>query len=162
MEEEEEEDLSLILTNQNPARIDVRTLRKKKVNRKFLIVLSVGKRQTKKEMLLRQQTTVYVRESMTAGVWLIFIQASVLMSDVKRCQCSMLTSQKQGRIKKTAELEKREDNKERREGKRVKKKEKRERKERKRELGRRGGEKNVENVEKSSSAQVCCHKDQTI
>ena len=36
--EEEEEDLSLILTNQNPARIDVRTLRKKKVNRKFLIV----------------------------------------------------------------------------------------------------------------------------
>jgi len=32
-EEEEEEDLSLILTNQNPARIDVRTLRKKKVSR---------------------------------------------------------------------------------------------------------------------------------
>ena len=29
--EEEEEDLSLILTSQNPARIDVRTLRKKKV-----------------------------------------------------------------------------------------------------------------------------------
>ena len=28
---EEEEDLSLILTSQNPARIDVRTLRKKKV-----------------------------------------------------------------------------------------------------------------------------------
>ena len=31
--EEEEEDLSLILTSQNPARIDVRTLRKKKVRR---------------------------------------------------------------------------------------------------------------------------------
>jgi len=31
--EEEEEDLSLILTSQNPARIDVRTLRKKKVSR---------------------------------------------------------------------------------------------------------------------------------
>ena len=29
--DEEEEDLSLILTSQNPARIDVRTLRKKKV-----------------------------------------------------------------------------------------------------------------------------------
>ena len=28
---DEEEDLSLILTSQNPARIDVRTLRKKKV-----------------------------------------------------------------------------------------------------------------------------------
>ena len=118
--------------------------------------------QKKRNIALRQQTTVYVRESMTAGVWLIFIQASVLMSDVKRCQCSMLTTQKQGRIKKTAELEKREDNKERREGKRVKKKEKRERKERKREGGRRGGEKNVENVEKSSSAQVCCQLDQTI
>ena len=35
--EEQEEDLSLILTSQNPARIDVRTLRKKKVNRTFLI-----------------------------------------------------------------------------------------------------------------------------
>ena len=121
----------------------------------------MGKRKAKK-MLLRQQTTVYVRESLTAGLWLIFIQASVLMSDVKRCQCSMLTTQKQGRIKKTAELEKREDNKERREGKRVKKKEKRERKERKREGGRRGGEKNVENVEKSSSAQVCWQLDRTI
>ena len=33
LEEEEEEDLSLILTSQNPARIDVRTLRKKKVRR---------------------------------------------------------------------------------------------------------------------------------
>ena len=34
---EDEEDLSLILTSQNPARIDVRTLRKKKVKRNFLI-----------------------------------------------------------------------------------------------------------------------------
>ena len=50
MEEEEEEDLSLILTNQNPARIDVRTLRKKKVNRKFLIVflLICGEKASKK------------------------------------------------------------------------------------------------------------------
>ena len=50
MEEEEEEDLSLILTNQNPARIDVRTLRKKKVNRKFLIIflLIIGEKANNK------------------------------------------------------------------------------------------------------------------